>query len=128
MPRYHHRILSKRKTPKLACEQCLWIAFPYHFSLQTYPRHSLIIQELLLLFPTPFQVDKEQYDAETDGTQCRQEVERSGIVVRGHGINDSAGDDGTDERGGFADYVEEGEEEELLAAGCDLGDLRMPQG
>ena len=78
-------------------KRCLWIAFPHHFSLQDYPSHSLIIQELLLLLPTPLQVDEEQYDAETDGTQCRQEIERGGIVVRGHGINDSAGDDGTDE-------------------------------
>lgn len=79
-----------------------------------------------MLFSTSLQVDEEQYDAETDGTEYRQEVERGGVVVRGHGINDSAGDDGSDERG-FADYIEEGEEEKLFATECDLGDLWMSQ-
>ena len=82
---------------------------------------------MLLLFPTSLQVDEEQYDAETDGTECGQEVERGGVVVRVHGINDSARNDGSDERGGFADYIEEGEEEKFFATGCNLGDLWMPQ-
>ena len=44
--------------------------------------------------------------------------------MRGHSVDDGAGDDGADEGGGFADYVEEGEEEEFFAAGGDFRDLK----
>ena len=40
--------------------------------------------------------------------------------MRRHGVDDGAGDDGTDERGGFADYVEEGEEKEIFASRLDV--------
>lgn len=78
-----------------------------------------------MLHLTPLQIDTEQYDAEADGTQGREKVERCGIVVRRRGIDDGAGDEGTNKRRGFADYIEEGEEEELFASRCDLGDLYM---
>ena len=81
-----------------------------------------------MLHPTPLQVDAEKYDAETDGTHSRKEVERCGVVVRRHGIDDGTGDDGTNKGRGFADYIEEGEEEELFASRCDLGDLHMSLG
>lgn len=103
-------------------------ASPCPTSLQFQSSLSLIIQELLLLYPTPLQVDTEQYDAETDGTQGRKEVERCGVVVRWRGIYDGGGDEGTNKRRGFADYVEEGEEEKFLASRCDLGDLYMSLG
>ena len=45
--------------------------------------------------------------------------------MRGHSVDDGAGYNGTDKGGGFADYIEEGEEEELLAAGGDFGDLKV---
>ena len=98
-------------------------ALSHHSVLQIYSSPSLVIQEVLLLFPTSLQVDEEQYDAETDGTESGQEVERGGVVVRGHGINDGARNDGSDEGGGFADDIEEREEEKFFATGCNLGDL-----
>ena len=69
-----------------------------------------------MLLPTRLQVDEKQYDAKTDNALGRQEVERRGTVMRRHGVDDGAGDDGTDERRGFANYVEEGEEKKVFAS------------
>ncbi len=63
-----------------------------------------------MLLPTRLQVDEEPHDAETEDALSRQEIEGRGVVVRRHSVDDGTGDDGTDERGGFADYVEEGKE------------------
>ncbi len=73
-----------------------------------------------MLLPTRLQVDEEPHDAETEDALRRQEVEGRGVVVRPHGVDDGAGDDGTDEGGSFADYVEEGEEKEIFASRLDV--------
>ena len=73
-----------------------------------------------MLLPTRLQVDEEPHDAEAEDALGRQKVKRRGVVVRRHGVDDGAGDDGTDERGGFADYVEEGKEKEIFASGLDV--------
>lgn len=82
-------------------EQCLWIPSP-QLPLQLQPSLPLIVEKFLLLNPTLFHIDKEHHNAETSDTQGRQEVEGRGTVVRGRGIDDCAGDDGTEKGRGIA--------------------------
>ncbi len=98
---------------------------PLYLTLQLQSSASFVVQKVLLLFPTRLQVDEEQYDAETGDTHGRQEVKRCGSVVRRYGIDDSATDNGTDKRRGFAGNVEERKKEEILASRCDFGDLNV---
>ena len=118
------RIYGKTRRPQPVQRQ-LRVTCPYHSTLQLQSSASFVVQKVFLLFSTRLQVDEEQHDAETGDTHGRQEVERCGIVVRRCGIDNSAGDNGTDERRGFADNVEERKKEEILASRCDFGDLNV---
>ena len=90
------------------------------FSLQDPPHQPLLLQELFLFLSALGQVDKEQQAHEAGDADSGEEVERGGFVVGGGGVNDNAGKDGADERGGFTNDAEEGEEEEFFAARGDF--------
>lgn len=73
------------------------------------------------------QIDEKIYDDEARDANGRQEVKRGRVVVRWRGVNDGARDVGADERGCFADNVEEGKEEKVFPARRDFGDLEPNQ-
>ena len=102
--RYRYCTSSKEKKNIRLPEQCLWIP-GRQFPLQLQPRLSLIVEKVLLLDPTLLHVEEEHYHAETGDAQSYQEVEGRGAVVRGRGIDDCAGDDGTEEGRGVASWI-----------------------
>ena len=67
------------------------------FFLQHPPCHLLLLQELFLLLSTLSQVDKEQQPNKAGDTDGGEKVERGGFIMGGGGVDDNAGDDGTDE-------------------------------
>lgn len=73
-------------------------------------------------------VYKQPDSQETGRAHGDQEIKGKGRVIRAGGVDDAARDDGTDKRGGGAEEIEEGIEEELFAAWRHLGDLCSVRG